>query len=353
MNLIPFAHFIQIREYDEIIDARSPAEFLLDHIPGAYNFPVLDDAERERVGTIYKQVSAFDAKKIGAALVSRNIARHIEESFISKPHDWKPLIYCWRGGNRSGALAHVLKQIGFNAAQLKGGYKAYRSAIRTELDTLPARFDFRVICGPTGSGKSRLLQALLKSGAQVLDLEGLAAHRGSVLGNLPDIPQPSQKMFDSQLWWALQHYESTKPVYVEAESKKIGSLRVPDTLLARMREGGCVRLELAMPLRVALLKEEYAHFLSTPIALKEKLDCLAGLYSHQIVARWNILAEQRAWDQLVMELLEKHYDPAYAKSTLKNYPHYSGTARIAVEDVSTAGFLRIARQLLELLDAQN
>ena len=347
MKTVPLANVAQLAEFDEVIDVRSPGEFIEDHIPGALNFPVLEDAERVRVGTIYKQVSAFDAKKIGAALVSRNIARHIEDYFAAKPRGWKPLIYCWRGGSRSGSLAHVLKQIGFDAAQLDGGYKAYRRAVVTELDKLPGRFDFRVVCGPTGSGKSRLLQALLESGAQVLDLEGLAAHRGSVLGNLPDAPQPPQKMFDSQLCWTLQHFNPSRPVYVEAESKKIGLLRVPDALLARMREGGCVRVEVATPLRVVLLKEEYAHFLANPADLKEKLDCLIGLYGHEIIARWNALAEQGAWDELVLVLLERHYDPAYRRSTLKNYPHYPDTTPIVVEDISPAGFLSAAQRILE------
>ncbi len=347
MKTVPLANVAQLAEFDEVIDVRSPGEFIEDHIPGALNFPVLEDAERVRVGTIYKQVSAFDAKKIGAALVSRNIARHIEDYFAAKPRGWKPLIYCWRGGSRSGSLAHVLKQIGFDAAQLDGGYKAYRRAVVTELDKLPGRFDFRVVCGPTGSGKSRLLQALLESGAQVLDLEGLAAHRGSVLGNLPDAPQPPQKMFDSQLCWTLQHFNPSRPVYVEAESKKIGLLRVPDALLARMREGGCVRVEVATPLRVVLLKEEYAHFLANPADLKGKLDCLIGLYGHEIIARWNALAEQGAWDELVLVLLERHYDPAYRRSTLKNYPHYPGTTPIVVEDISPAGFLSAAQRILE------
>ncbi|GEP30565.1 tRNA 2-selenouridine synthase [Sulfuriferula plumbiphila] len=347
MKPVPLANLAQLAEFDEIIDVRSPGEYTDDHIPGALNFPVMDDAERARVGTIYKQVSAFDAKKIGAALVSRNIARHLEDYFADKPRGWKPLIYCWRGGGRSGSLAHVLKQIGFGAAQLDGGYKTYRRAVVAELDSLPGRFDFRVVCGPTGSGKSRLLQALLASGAQVLDLEGLAAHRGSVLGNLPDASQPPQKMFDSQLWWALQHFNPGRPVYVEAESKKIGLLRVPDALLARMREGGCVRVEVATPLRVALLKEEYAHFLANPAALKEKLDCLLGLYGQEIIARWNALAEQGAWDELVLALLERHYDPAYGKSTLKNYPHYTDTAPIVVENISPTGFLSAAQRILE------
>jgi tRNA 2-selenouridine synthase len=164
----------QLDAFDEVIDVRSPAEFALDHVPHAVNCPVLDDAERAKVGTLYAQVSPFDAKKLGAALVSKNIARHIEERFRGKEKGWRPLVYCWRGGQRSGAMAHVLRQIGWDAATLQGGYRAYRREVLVHLDTLPARFDFRVVCGATGSGKSRLLEALAAQGAQVLDLEHLA-----------------------------------------------------------------------------------------------------------------------------------------------------------------------------------
>ncbi len=164
-------------QFDAIIDVRSPAEFALDHIPGAINCPVLDDAERVTVGTLYKQVNAFEAKKVGAALVAKNIGRHIEEHFIQMPKEWKPLIYCWRGGNRSGSLSLVLARIGWPAIQLDGGYKAFRAHINEALLETP-QFDFRVICGTTGSGKSRLLEVLDSIGAQVLDLEQLAAHRG-------------------------------------------------------------------------------------------------------------------------------------------------------------------------------
>lgn len=175
--------------FDQIIDARSPGEFAEDHIPGAINLPVLGDAERERVGTLYKQVSSFEAKKVGAALVSRNIARHLETWFADKPKSYRPLVYCWRGGSRSGAMTHILQKIGFAAMQLDGGYKAYRRHVVAELERLPACLSYRVVCGPTGSGKSRLLQALAGEGAQVLDLEALAAHRGSLLGALPEQPQ--------------------------------------------------------------------------------------------------------------------------------------------------------------------
>ncbi len=345
MKLAPPANVAQLSEFDEIIDVRSPAEYALDHIPGALNFPVLDDAERVRIGTLYKQVSAFDAKKIGAALVSRNIAHHIETDFIDKPRTWKPLIYCWRGGNRSGAMAHILKQIGFDVAQLEGGYKTYRAAVVADLERLPGQFRFRVICGPTGSGKSRLLQALRETGAQVLDLEGLAAHRGSVLGNLPDAPQPTQKMFDSQLNWTLKQFDPAQPLYVEAESKKIGMLRVPDKLLSQMRVGECVRIEVATPLRVELLKQEYAHFLQDPAALQAKLDCLVSLHGHEVINHWNALAARHAWDELVLQLLQHHYDPAYGKSALRNFPAYAQTPVVAINDIGTAGFSTAAKHI--------
>src|SRR5688572_9956821 len=205
----------QLTEFDEVIDVRSEGEYGEDHIPGAINCPVLDNSERALVGTIYKQTSSFDAKKIGAALVSANISRHLRERFHDRPRTWRPLVYCWRGGGRSQALAHVLAQVGWRVGVLDGVYKSYRRAVVADLETLPTRFTWRVLCGLTGTGKSRLLRALEASGAQVLDLERLAAHRGSVLGNMPDEPQPTQKLFDSLLWAELRAFDPARPVFVE------------------------------------------------------------------------------------------------------------------------------------------
>src|SRR4051812_40856343 len=248
-----------LAQFDSIVDARTPAEFAEDHIPGAVSAPVLDDAQRAEVGTLYKQVSPFDAKKLGAALVAKNVAAHIERHFSGKPKNWKPLVYCWRGGKRSGAMAHILREVGWDARTLEGGYRAYRRYVLDELENKPKSLDFHVIHGPTGSGKSRFLASLRRAGAQVLDLEELAAHRGSVLGNLPDRPQPPQKMFDSLLLKRLAAFDPSAPVFVEGESKKIGQLHVPDALIERMRACECVILETALETRVALLLDEYRH----------------------------------------------------------------------------------------------
>jgi tRNA 2-selenouridine synthase len=336
----------QLPEFDEIVDVRSPSEFALDHIPGAINCPVLDDEERARVGTMHARESAFSAKKAGAALVARNIARHLEYEFASRPKNWRPLIYCWRGGQRSASMTIVFRQIGWDARKLAGGYKAYRRYVVAEIDRRVPDTSFRVICGLTGSGKSALLRALEQQNAQVLDLEKLAAHRGSVLGNLPQGPQPGQKMFESRIWDALRGFSSSQPVYVEAESRKIGNLRVPDSLINVMRESQCIQLNASSPARVALLLREYAHFTLTPGELFAKLDCLTGLHGRKRIERWKSLASADDWDAFVRELLEDHYDPAYRKSTISNYPQLDEAMQFCVDHGAEEEFTALATRIL-------
>jgi tRNA 2-selenouridine synthase len=334
-----------LRTFDDILDARSPAEYEEDHLPEAISTPVLDDAERALVGTVYKQRSAFDAKRMGAPLVAKNIARHIEERFRDKPRNWKPLVYCWRGGGRSGSLVHVLRQVGWDAQRLEGGYKAFRKQVVADLEKLPARFRFHVVCGATGSGKSRLLEALAQAQAQVLDLEVLAVHRGSVLGDLPDEPQPSQKHFETKLWTALSQFDPARPVYVESESKKVGDLRVPEALIERMRASRCFRLEADVPTRVALLREDYRHFVGAPAKLVEKLELLRPLHGAERIEGWKAHLAGGDWDALVGDLLESHYDPAYRRSLLRNYRDAQTATAVEVRDISRAGFLALARSL--------
>jgi len=336
----------QLTEFDEAIDVRSEGEYGEDHVPGAINCPVLGNSERALVGTVYKQTSSFEAKKIGAALVSANIARHLRERFHDRPRDWRPLVYCWRGGGRSAALAHVLAQIGWRVGVLEGGYKAYRRAVVADLKTLPSRISWRVVCGMTGSGKSRLLRALSAKGAQVLDLEALAAHRGSVLGNVPDEPQPPQKMFDSLVWNALNHFDPGRPVFVEAESRKIGRLRVPDALIDAMWASACIVLDAPVAVRVELLKEEYVHFLNEPELFAAQLQCLAPLHGHERIKRWQSMAPHAATNTLVEELLVQHYDPAYTRSMERHYPQLAQAARHALIEASDAGFEALAGALV-------
>lgn len=337
----------QIRAFDAVLDARSPSEFAEDHLPGAVNTPVLDDEERALVGTVYKQRSSFEAKRLGAPIAARNIARAIEERFGDMPRDWRPLVYCWRGGGRSGALAHVLRQVGWNAARLEGGYKAFRRQVVADLETLPERARFQVICGATGTGKSRLLEALAKAGAQVLDLEVLAAHRGSVLGELPDAPQPSQKAFETAIWTALSAFDPARPAYVESESRKVGDLRVPERLIERMRASPCLRLEASQPTRVALLLDDYAHFLSDPERLTDKLRCLAPLHGTDRIDAWIAQLRRGEWKALVGDLLESHYDPAYRRSLVRNYREAASAPPVAVDDPRPESFAAIARAIVE------
>ena len=335
----------QLDAFDEVIDVRSPSEFALDHVPDAVSCPVLDDAERSHVGTLYKQVSAFDAKKIGAALVSKNIARHIDERFRSRESGWRPLVYCWRGGQRSAAMAHVLREVGWDAATLEGGYRAYRREVMAQLEAPPAGLRFRVVCGATGSGKSRLLAALAEQAAQVLDLERLACHRGSLLGDLPGEPQPLQKMFDSLVWSALRRLDPERPVFLEAESKKIGQLQVSAKLLERMREGECLRLEAPVPERVRFLIAEYRHFLENPAALRERLQCLTSRYGRAVIGRWLAQTDSGAWDELVADLLATHYDPSYLRATTQNYLHYDEGRRLSLDRIDEAGIGQVAKSL--------
>ena len=335
----------QLESFDAIIDVRSPSEFALDHLPGAINAPVLDDEQRIRIGTMYKQVNAFEAKKVGAALVAKNIAAHIETLWLDRPREWRPLIYCWRGGNRSGSMAHILAKIGWPVVQLDGGYKAFRTHVNAALEQAPA-LHFKVLCGTTGSGKSRLLEVLHAQGAQVLDLERLAMHRGSVLGKLPSQQQPAQKAFETGIWNTLRRFDPALPVFVESESKKVGNLRVPAALMEAMRASDCVALSLSRPHRVRLLMEDYAHFADSPAALNEQLDYLVALHGREKIKRWQSMAVDGAMPALVEELLADHYDPAYLRSIDRNFVKFSQAQALELADIDAAAFHAAALALM-------
>ena len=333
-----------------VIDARSPAEFAEDHLPGARNWPVLDDDERAVVGTEHKQVSDFDARKHGAALVARRIADILDRHVADKPRDWQPLVYCWRGGKRSGTLAWFLSEIGFRTQLLDGGYKAFRAFVRAQLDTLPLQHRFTVIAGRTGSGKTRLLQALAAQGAQVLDLEALARHRGSILGGLHGEPQPAQKAFETALWNALRRFDPARPVFVESESRKIGARQVPEALLDQMRgHGRCVVVQMPDDARVALLLEEYADYLRDPDRFCSDLDGLTELQGKARVERWQAMARAGDWPSVYRELMLQHYDPLYTRSIRRNFD-VSQALDIDVPDGGDAAMTGAAARLIERVE---
>jgi tRNA 2-selenouridine synthase len=343
----------RLGEFSAVIDARSESEYAEDRLPGAVNWPSLNDEERKEVGTIYKQVSPFEARKRGAALVASNIARHIAREVMDKPKGWRPLVYCWRGGQRSGSLSLVLGQIGFHVSIVEGGYKAFRGAVLAQLPELSQRLRYRVICGPTGAGKTRLLQALDAAGAQVLDLEALASHRSSVLGLIPGQPQPSQKHFDTLVWERLRSFDPERPVFVESESRKVGNVAVPEALMEAMRASACLRLELSEDERVALLLEDYAFFAQDPELFCRRLDALTQLRGKAQVEAWQEAVRAGGIEGVVRELLVKHYDPGYAASTSRNFVRFATAPVVAPRDRSAAAMRELAEQLKDAEDEED
>ncbi len=340
------ATIAEISDFDAIIDARSPAEYADDHIPGAISLAVLSNEERIRIGTLYKQVSAFEAKKLGAVLVARNIAAHIESHLLDKPREWRPLVYCWRGGQRSGAFSLILREIGWDAHRLQGGYKVWRTNLIARLAALPANFPFRVIAGATGSAKSRVLEALATKGAQVLHLEDIAAHKGSVLGDLPSRPQPSQRSFETALHSALSALDPLRPVFVEAESRKIGRLHLPAELILAIRAAPCLSIDATLDARVDFLLRDYDYAVSDSAWLQERLAQLRGLQSSDTLERWQRMVTAGDHRPLVRELLEQHYDPLYRRSQHPNFAQHGAAKLLATDDLSPAGIDALATRLL-------
>jgi tRNA 2-selenouridine synthase len=347
VQAIPAAEAIaRLAEFSAVIDARSEAEYAEDRLPGALNWPTLNNEERHRIGTLYVQVNPFEARKRGAAIAAANIARHIERELLDTPKGWQPLVYCWRGGKRSGSLALVLDQIGFKVSVIEGGYKAFRTAVIADLPRQAMRHQYRVVCGPTGSGKTRLLQALERAGAQVLDLEDLASHRSSVLGLIPGQVQPGQKRFETLVWDKLRTFDAARPVYVESESKKVGNLAVPEALIAAMRASPCLDLQLPDDERVKLLLEDYAFFVADPELFCERLSALVTLRGKAVVEGWQARIRAGDVETVVRELLIEHYDPGYAASIARNFKLYGSAQAIVPADRSAQAMDALARAIM-------
>jgi tRNA 2-selenouridine synthase len=297
--------------FDDIIDVRAPAEFAEDHLPGAISLPVLDDAQRAEVGTIYKQVNPFTARKLGAALVAANAARHLQGPLADKPGGWRPLVYCWRGGQRSGSFALILGQIGWRVETIAGGYKTWRALVVKALYETAFPCPVVVLDGNTGSAKTEVLQLLAARGVQVLDLEGLARHRGSLFGGLG--PQPSQKAFDCALAMAISRLDPGRAVVIEAESSKVGNCRLPPGIWKAMQ--GAPRVAISAPLaaRAAYLTRAYGDLVADPEALAAVIERLRPAHSGERIAEWLAKVPRGAFAELASGLMQHHYDPRYEK----------------------------------------
>jgi tRNA 2-selenouridine synthase len=341
-----------LRRFDAIIDVRSPAEFAEDHVPGAISLPVLSNEERAVVGTIYVQESRFKARRVGAASIARNVARHLETALADKGGEFRPLVYCWRGGQRSGAMATILSQVGWRTTVLAGGYKTYRRHVKTRLydETPPLRLV--LIEGRTGSGKTEVLQRLAKRGVQVLDLEGLAEHRGSVFGALVGRGQPSQKLFESRLLAALDGLDVSRPIVLEAESSKIGERMTPPALWRAMVAAPRIALVAPPVARARYLARHYVDVVADVGAFRTALERLPTYPGRQVIARWLELADAGDLETLAAELTATHYDPAYDRAARKDERPRLGVVELSglePDDLDAAAD-RVKQMMVETAD---
>ncbi len=339
---------LEAEDFDTIIDVRSPSEFAHDRVPGAISLPVLSDAERAEVGTIYTQDSPFRARKIGAALVAKNAATHIQTTLADKPGGWRPLIYCWRGGQRSGAFAIILEQIGWRVAVLEGGYRAWRRHVVDALYKAPLPHRLIRLDGYTGTGKTAILSAVAEKGGQTLDLERLACHRGSILGDL-DGPQPSQKHFETALVEALTRLDPARPVLVEAESARIGDLRLPPMLWAAMKGSPRIVIDAPLASRAAFLADRYQVLVDQPDRLRQRFQALLPLVGRDAIAAWDHLLQAGEAQALARALVQDHYDPAYAR--LRKSQDVPVLDRLELPDLSQGSFEQAATQILQHMKA--
>ena len=306
------------KKFDTIIDVRSPLEFAEDHIVGAINCPVLSDLERQEVGTIYKKESSFKAKIIGSSLTAKNIAFHIENNFMEKKGSWQPLIYCWRGGQRSKAFSIVLSEVGWRTNQLKGGYKEYRNQVINFLDNIGPKLKITLISGKTGSAKTKILKSIENEGGQILDLEGLANHKGSLLGKIPDLIQPSQKFFESLIFNKIQKLNLKDKIYIEAESSKIGNIHIPKSIWKKMIKSPRIEISANVELRAKFLVNDYDYMCNDPTLINPIIKGLKNRLSKKLFDEWTNLIDRKKWFDLTKSFLENHYDPSYSSNTMKN-----------------------------------
>ena len=306
--------FLELAKTHLVIDVRSPSEYAYAHIPHAHSMPLFTDEERKVVGTAYKQLSRENAIKFGLDYFGPKMRKMVEEvEKILKVSDNEPytsktiLVHCWRGGMRSGAVSWLLDLYGFQVFTLEGGYKGYRNWI---LQQFEKPHNFKIIGGFTGSGKTPLLYGLQKKKQTIIDLEGLANHKGSALGGIGQNPQPSQEMFENLLGMELSKYDETTPIFLEDESQRIGNMQIPMVMWHNMRRSLVYFIDIPFEERLNYLTKEYGNLpkqeLVTAIMRIQKR--LGGLETKNAI---NHLLENDFKESF--RILLKYYDKWYEK----------------------------------------
>ena len=330
--------------FDLVIDVRSPSEFAEDHLPGAINLPVLDDAQRAHIGTVYKQVSTFDARRQGAAMVSRNIADHLERGLAGYPQKSRFLLYCWRGGMRSRSMALVLSAVGWKISLLRGGYRTWRRTVVDQLEHSTHPLPFLLIDGQTGTAKTAILHEMQRRGAQILDLEGLARHRGSAFGDFADTPQPGQKRFETLVWQELRGMDLARPIYVEAESNMVGRRQLPARIWSAMKAAPRIVITAPVPARAAYLVEAYPDLVSDAGKLDAALEQLASRHAKTLINSWREMFEVDDYRALAAGLIKAHYDPAYDRA--RQHRDDDPVLTVHADRLDAAGIEGLATEIL-------
>lgn len=347
IETVPDIALSTLAPYDAIVDVRSPAEFAQDHIPGAINLPVLSNEERAEVGTIYVQESRFRARRIGAAYVARNVARHLETALADRDAKFRPLLYCWRGGMRSNAMATILSQIGWRVGVLGGGYRTWRRAVVEALFDDPHLIPLALIDGETGAAKTEILSRMTAHGVQTIDLEGLAAHKGSVFGADMARAQPSQKLFESQLFDQIRRHDAAAPIVVEAESSKIGRLNIPKRFWISMCAAPRLTIRAGVAARAAYIVSTYADFIEAPGEIDRAIERLRPFHSKEKIEAWLTLSREKRHASLAEELMREHYDPLYARAGKRGGQNPVGA--VTLETLGSDDLSRAAREAAALI----